>query len=367
RVDTATRLLQVTDSQTTLDALTKWRQRHEDEGYIFQKNARLTQVLIARLRMRKAHTLFHWVKGHDGHPGNEAADMLAAAGAEKPQDDDLSLDIPEVFKLSGAKLLALTQKLAYKAIRMRKDAKTLPRARTEANLNRISCGALDAFGVQLREESIWCSIRSKHISRAASQFFWMAIHDGYMLGTHWLRPSMSAELQNRAYCSRCGECDTMSHIIFDCQAVGQEVIWTLFKNLWVSTGEEWKEPTWGSIIGAACAVFKSANGSRKPATEARWTILSSETVHLIWKLRCERVIQNENAEFSKAEISNRFFAAINSRLTLDRRTAAMAKGKKSLKPRDVESIWLPVIDKSENLPRWWVVDCGVLVGIKRGR
>ncbi|TFK88462.1 hypothetical protein K466DRAFT_613495 [Polyporus arcularius HHB13444] len=364
---TRTRIINVTDSQTTMDSITKWNQKHEDTGYILQRNAELTKLIIANLRSRRAHTIFEWVKGHNGHPGNEAADRLAAEGAEKPAGNRLEITAPRLFRLTGAKLQSMTQKLAYRAIRSIEDAKMKPRPRAAANMDRILTGIQAAFGVQLHEATIWTSLRSKHVTRAASQFLWMAIHDGYMVGTHWLRTNMSAELQQRAICDRCGECETMSHIILECNARGQELIWELFKRTWAHTKAEWKEPCWGTAMGAACAVFKNPRGVRQPSLKSLWCILCTEAVHLIWKMRCERVIQREGEEFSNEEITNRFYATISSRLTLDCRTSVRSRGKKALKPQEVERIWRPVIDNGQDLPPRWVGDCGVLVGIKRGR
>ncbi len=365
--DRRTRVTQVTDSQTTMDSLSKWRQRHEDTGYIQQKNSDLTRATVARLRMRAAHTLFHWVKGHSGHPGNEAADKLAAAGAEKTADDSISLAIPPQFAITGAKLQAMTQKLAYRAIRARIDSQEAPRPRTVANLDRITSGLQAAFGVQVHDATIWKSLQSKHVSRQASQFIWMAIHDGYMIGSHWLRPNMSAELQRRERCDVCGERETMTHIMFECNARGQELVWDLLKQTWSFTKENWKEPAWGTVFGAACAVFKTPKATRKIAVESLWCILCTEAAHLIWRLRCERVIQNEGTEFSVTEVTNRFYSALDSRLNLDRRTAAMTTSKKGLRPQEVEQVWLPILERRDNLPPRWVVDSGVLVGIRRGR
>ncbi|TFK84438.1 RnaseH-domain-containing protein [Polyporus arcularius HHB13444] len=363
------RVTQVTDSRTTMESLTSRRQRHEDTGYILQRNARLTKATIAKLRMRRGHTLFKWVKGHAGHEGNEAADKLAAEGATKQDVDRLDLTIPTLYRVTGAKLQAMTQKLAYNAIRKIKDSQCEPRPRAVANIDRITSGIQAAYNTQIHEATIWLSLRTKHVSRSASQFMWMAIHDGYMIGTHWLRPKMPADLQQRAYCAICGECETMSHIILECKAKGQELIWKLLKEVWSHTGENWVEPNWGTSFGAACASIRNPKGARKAAVENLWCILSSETTHLIWKLRCERVIQNEGTEFAEAEIINRFYAMLDSRLTLDRRTAARARGlgRKALKPYDVERIWQPIIEGSDELPPNWVVDYGVLVGIKRGR
>ncbi|TFK78243.1 hypothetical protein K466DRAFT_615492 [Polyporus arcularius HHB13444] len=362
-----TRVTQVTDSQTTMDSLTRWKQRHEDTGYILQTNAALLQTTVAHLRARKGHTLFQWVKGHSGHPENEAADKLAALGAAKATGDQLQLSIPPLFRISGAKLQSMTQKLAYRAIRKRLEARVEPRPRTVANLDRITSGIQAHFGVQLHDAAIWRSFRTKHVSRSASQFLWMATHDGYMIGSHWLRPNMSEELQRREQCSSCGERESMSHIAFECRAVGQELIWGLLKELWLLTEAGWMEPCWGTAFGAACAVFKTDTGRRRAATESLWCILCTEALHLIWKLRCERVIQREGEEFTVQYVTNRFFSTLESRLGLDRRTAVRARGKFSLTPSEVDRIWSPILNEGKDLPPGWVVNCGVLVGIKRGR
>ncbi len=365
--DERTRVVQITDSKTTLGALTRWRQKHEDSGYILQTNADLTRAVLAMLRKRQAHTIFRWVKGHDGHPGNEAADKLAAEGAQKPREDWIEMRIPAPLRLSGAKLQAISQKLAYRAIRTMKDKLVPPRPRTVANMDRVSSGVEETFGMQITDETLWTSLRTKHVSRQASQFMWKAMHDAFMIGTHWLRPTMPAEYQARAFCDICGECETMSHIIFECNAVGQESIWRLLKEVWGHTGATWHEPCWGSAFGAACAVYKTEAGARRTTIEQLWCIVCTEALHLIWKLRCERVIQNEGQQFVEAEVTNRFFAALNSRLSLDRQTAAISRGKRSLKASDVERIWLPIIESGRELPPKWVTNSGVLVGIKRGR
>ncbi|TFK78690.1 hypothetical protein K466DRAFT_613042, partial [Polyporus arcularius HHB13444] len=242
--DGRTRVLQETDSMTTMNSLTRWKKQHEDSGYIFQKNAVLTRATIAQLRRRKVHTLFRWVKGHSGHHRNEEADKLAAIGAAKPVGDPIDLTIPPTLRVSGAKLSVMTQKMAYRAIRNLKDKHVDERPRTEANLNRITSGIQGAFGIQLSEETVWKSLRAKHVTRATSQFLWMAVHDGFMIGTHWLRTNMPADLQERATCTRCGECETMTHITMECNAIGQEIVWQLLKKLWLLTGARWHKPCW---------------------------------------------------------------------------------------------------------------------------
>ncbi len=93
--------------------------------------------------------------------------------------------------------------------------------------------------------------------------------------------------------------------------------------------------------------------------------LVAESAYLVWKLRCERVLQRDGEDFSVRAVTNRWYAAINQRLTLDRRSAAKYLGKSALKAGKVAATWLPVLDNRHNLPANWVTDYGVLVGIKR--
>ncbi|KAI0692240.1 hypothetical protein C8T65DRAFT_745222 [Cerioporus squamosus] len=154
-----------------MDSITKWRQKHEDTGYILQANASLTRTVIARLRMRRAHTLFKWIKGHSGHPGNEAADRLAASGAEKPVDDTISLTIPAPFAITGAKLRAITQKLAYRAIRTVKDARTKARPSAVANLDRITSGIYAASSAAPKWQSSLSTPKRQKPATAVSVVF----------------------------------------------------------------------------------------------------------------------------------------------------------------------------------------------------
>ena len=359
-------LLEITDLRTVMDGATKLRTRQENEGYILQRNAHLSKAVVAALRQRQGRTAFQWVKGHRGHPLNEAADALAGEAARKERPDQLDVSIPPAFALTGAKLTCITQKLAYRAIRAKREETLKKRARTETNLENITADLAEAFGVNLPHSAVWKSLKTRHFTQETSYFYWMTIHDAYMIGNHWLRPNMSEELKERAVCKTCGNIESMDHILFRCDAPGQRLIWKLLKDLWAHTGLPWHQPSW-SFLGAGCAVFKTDRGLRRTKSEALWMILCSESTHLIWKLRCERVIRNEGADFTEQEIRNRWYATIERRLTLDRRTATMAKGKKDLRPRMVERIWFPVIEGSLFLPPEWVANSEVLVGIKRGR
>ncbi|OJT03797.1 Transposon TX1 uncharacterized 149 kDa protein, partial [Trametes pubescens] len=325
-------LTQETDSRTVMEALTKFRSTHEDTGYILQRNAKLTKATVAALRARKAHTMFRWVKGHAGHEGNEGADKLAGEAAGRATGEDINTQIPAHLTVSGAKLSAVTQKIAYRAICEYKNKRSTPRRSTERTMQRIMEEFERTTGVQTTDQEVWMSLRKPHVSRECRQFLWKTVHDAFMVGSHWLKPRMAPQLQERAVCKICRELDSMEHILMKCKAVGRGQIWSLVKKTWERTKMKWYEPSWGTVLNAAAVQFQTGNGGRLHATENLWTILWTESTYLVWKLRCERVIANDGKQFTVEEVVNRWHTTVNARLTLDRNATAEALGKRALRP-----------------------------------
>ncbi|KAI0737441.1 hypothetical protein C8Q80DRAFT_1222881 [Daedaleopsis nitida] len=351
-----------------MDSLTKWVRDHEDEGYALQQNSSLLRALVATLRGRKARTYFRWIKGHDGHPRNEGADRLAGEGARKDDTDEVNCNIRASLSVSGCRLSKISQKLAYRIIRERKERRTKPRRSTSANVAKVIDGIRTCFGVELCEAQLWKSIRKrKELSRECRQFMWMVLHDGYMVGNKWMRDDMSDELRQRAVCKRCDETETMEHILFDCAAVGRGTVWELLEETWSLTKKQWTDPCWGNTLGAGCTVLLTSRGKRDTVSEALWMTLASESLYLIWKLRCERVIQNDGEELSIRAVENRWYSTMDQRLDLDRKVAALSKRKKNKRQEMVERTWEPILMGSEGQVPERAINMGVLVGIKRVR
>ncbi|KAI1784596.1 hypothetical protein LXA43DRAFT_901289 [Ganoderma leucocontextum] len=114
--------------------------------------------------------------------------------------------------------------------------------------------------------------------------------------------------------------------------------------MWALTKHPWYDPGWGTIFGAPCAVFKSSKGKCMKKAEDLWTILATESLHLIWKTRCERVIQNEGEPFSRAETKNRWYNTIERRLTMERMmVVSILKGRtREKRVEQLEETWLPI-------------------------
>ncbi|KAL1739946.1 hypothetical protein HDZ31DRAFT_48483 [Schizophyllum fasciatum] len=362
---------QETDSQTVQFTLTRWRANFEDIGFIGKKNAVLAKAIIAAMRERRTNTKIRWVKGHSGHQRNEEADRLAGVGARKIIPDEVDTSIPRHLRVTGAKLSCITQALAYRAIREKKLRKLDQRTASDRNIERIQASLKEVFGVEYTKGKIWKSIYKKVLLVESQNYMWMSIHNAYMIGKRWLevydgsKPGHD-EKRRHALCQRCGSIESMDHVLFECEATGQEMIWKLTKSVWERTGREWKAPNFGLVMGAACPIFTDNDGDRLNHLERLWTIIVSCSAYLIWKLRCERVIQNENREFHEREVEARWYAEMNGRLDLDRRMTHKRFEKRRLPEGLVEFTWRPVIPNYESLPPKWVSNSGVLVGIKEG-
>jgi len=180
------------------------------------------------------------------------------------------------------------------------------RRRTEDNLNRIKDSIQDRFNYIPTSELIWKAIRHKDLERKTRDFMWMIIHDAYWTGTHWLRGSMSPELQERAFCTLCGKVDDFRHILTECESPGQNTIWNLASEVWglKNSTTPWTFLSLGDILGCGLARAKNAGENRL------WKILIAESAYLIWVLRCERVIANEGNPFTETEVQNRWVKMI---------------------------------------------------------
>ncbi|EJF60679.1 hypothetical protein DICSQDRAFT_25464, partial [Dichomitus squalens LYAD-421 SS1] len=218
--------------KAVLSFLTKNYVKIEAEGYLKETNADLSRALLAAVLSRKARTSLKLVKREDGHSGHAQAKQLAMLGAKKPTPDEINLNVPVKWRVSEAKLSVMMQSLAYQEIKKRRLAGLKRRERTETNLMLIREGIKDAFDYEVTDEMIWKSIRSKHVTGITSQFLWKTIHDIFMIGDKWRRDDMPEEYQDRAVCPICENTESMDHILFRCEAVGQAEVWAELKKVW---------------------------------------------------------------------------------------------------------------------------------------
>lgn len=360
----------ISDSMHSIDEANKRCQLHEDRGYIGIENAPVIRAMVGNLRRRPLPTIFKWVKGHRGHTLNEGADRLAGEGAKKAAADRIDLSVDPNLCVSGAKLKLMTQKLAYQGIRELGMCKYEVRRRTEDNMIRAIDNIEVFFDEAPLEAQIWRGIRHRDIKREVRYFLWMAMHDVYMVGSNWQRPGYSEELQARQECAVCGLPESLDHILSECEAPGQQQIWSLAKKLWKKKNKKWPRPSLGAVLSSPIAPYKNAKGKPKTGDARLYRILMTESAYLIWKLRCERVIggaENPNRpQATPQEVGARWLQTINERLRTDCLMTNTSKyGKKALNKTLVERTWEGTLRNEDNLPPDWSRGkAEVLVGIE---
>ena len=165
----------------------------------------------------------------------------------------------------------------------------------------------------------------------------------------------------------------MEHILSVCQNPAVQTIWNLAKNRWPHEDIPWPEINIETILSCRNICVRPNADIQPQATEAPKKvskagetqlrqILISESAHLIWVLRCERVIQEKRHNVE--EITKRWHNVINKRLTDDRIIATQIKRtKKAL--QKVKGTWEKTLEKDGDLPELWIQNKKVLVGRRR--
>lgn len=163
----------------------------------------------------------------------------------------------------------------------------------------------------------------------------------------------------------------MEHILLECTAVGQERVWALAEAAWSRTGHTWTPIVLPDILAIGPRSRALAGDAPTPKPRARlWRILVSESAHLVWRLRCERVIGQAGVpgwQHSADGVTARWLAAIQVRLRHDVEGTRKKYGRLALKRNLVLQTWDSLVackdGRGGNLPADWTKLHRVLVGI----
>lgn len=260
-------------------------------------------------------------------------------------------------KATQIKLFGL---LATKAIRESKIK--CVRRTTLRNLDIVRHAVEGIVGAQPTDATIWKSIRHRDINRRARDYLWKCLHGAHRIGEWWRN---IPDHEHRALCLKCGVDETMDHILTDCDIPGQQIIWRLVKHALIAKRGDSPQISFGLILG--CGALSLSHGKQKlPGTSRLLRILISESAHLIWKLRCERVMERGTDPASwhnEREIRARWAARINQRLKLDQAQLRSRYRSRTLTKDLVLCTWSGVLQDEHQYPDDWVSYAGVLVGM----
>lgn len=355
----------VSDSKYVVDGLTTHLRKWEERGWIGVANADVFKDAAAALRARSAVTTLRWVKGHSRVEGNEAADALAKAAALKPAQFRPVL-LPKMrYVRKGAALSKLTQSLACKGVKL--WAPRSDRRVTTRNLTCAIAAVKEVCGVVLHPKEVWLSLRRDPVSRKIRDFMWKTLHGAHRIGGYWAH---IPGYENRQTCAVCNEVDDMEHILTKCVAPGQQEVWRIARELLRVKLRSVPDVTIGLAMGAHVFTVLDDEGVCDVSGTRAARIILTEAAHLIWVLRCERVVGWEDQpdkRHSADEIKRRYTAKLNNRLDMDQAgTNVRVHKKKALGESLVRKTWRGLLRDEELLPTDWLKETGVLVGILPG-
>lgn len=356
----------VSDSRYAIDGLTKNLRKWEDRDWADVQHREIFKSITAWMRWRSGKTRMKWVKGHNGTRGNEEADKLAGEGATKPRPTEpLDLSHPPDQLAAGAKLSKLEQRDFYRIL---SGKRRIPqRKRTDRIIGTVQACAQDTFNKSPTVGNVWTATRHKDLTRKTRDFLWKSTQNAYKIGEYW---APIENFEQRGICPICTEQEDMDHILTTCAARSRETAWRLANELWRNRSDEPLPTRLGDIIGCGLAEF-TKNGKPDKGKNRLYRIIVSETAYLIWKMRNERRIRDEDSpenDSTESETINRWTYALNKRLTIDRTlTNSLRFGKNSIDEKLVKRTWKGCLKDEDNLPTNWYKLKGVLVGISSAR
>ena len=351
-----------TRSSGTIASLTKQLEKCENSGFLDVKNAGILRIVVGRLRMHAAPIIFQNID--DSSP--TVTESLALSRAKEAVNNVRPLILPPIpteLHLTGAMLSKVTQASAYKAIRC--QISTPARPRTVKMMSEIVQSIKESNHVSPSENQVWASFRSVDFARPLRVFLWKCAHDAYRVGMYWDKPNMRDDLKDRVNCKHDRELDSMNHILTECTCPGQATVWNLAGDIWKrKAGSPLSKQSLSSILASALTVKCDGNGRPSQGLTRLYRLLVTEAASLIWHLRCERIIQNEDHPHSEIEITNRWNKRILSRAELDFKLTNKRLGKKAIPLPIVLATWgdteVIVISKAQGQCR--PSPGGVLVG-----
>ena len=352
-----------TDSKYAILGLSTHLKKWENQGWMYQEHAPLFKAITSWARYRSNTTKLVWVKGHNGIKGNEEADKLAGEGALKdPPATEMNLSHPAENIPSGAKLSALTQKDFYRGIK--KHNPPPPRRSSDLNLGRIQACAEEYYDNSPTFESIWKATKHKDLTKKTREFLWKATHNAFKIGKFW---DNIPNHEQRGTCTHCDTTESMEHILTECTAPGREQVWALTNSLLTKRTLIRAPTNYGALLGCCLTNFRKENGKPDEGLNRLFRILISESMYVIWKIRCKRIItwnNDPNKTHSPHEIHNKWLQAINTRLKIDSiHTNTKIFQKKAIKTSVVLKTWKKCLKDELHETRNWCGKTGVLVGI----
>ena len=207
------------------------------------------------------------------------AHMLTEDSANQPTPDLINTSIALGFQISGACLPTMTQSLFHQGILHMLWPTT--HRNTNLIITCIKAGVQSCTNFTPTSPRLWRSLCSKTVSCQIHAFLWKNFHQALHCRQYWLH------ILNYEHCANCHICDdfeSVDHILLECDASGQNIIWPPTCELWLKKKLPWPTLSLGSILGCTICDFHDSAGCPLPSANHLYTIIISESIYLIWKI-----------------------------------------------------------------------------------
>ncbi|KAI0341943.1 hypothetical protein BDW22DRAFT_1441667 [Trametopsis cervina] len=354
----------VTESATTPRTILSLTPGWEARGWINVENRDILQAIISHCRARQATTSFQIATSPKQRRRIQRALSLAQEGSRSNIEVDNGTPFKKQrFLLTGAVVSHLTQSLIYQGLREQSELSVPLRPRTAEHITLIQNALAQHLGEPPRPCDIWTAIRSKTNSRKISSFLWRLIHQGFHCGSWW---SHIPGFEHRALCTHCGVLDTLQHILTECRIPGQQEIWSWVRWIMNKKGVPIPALSMGLIMGVNLSCLRDVNLAPRPGTTRLFQIVVTESLHLIWRLRCERVIEFDSDRSrwpTPSRIRREWYTSLDKRLALDMALTSRAiQPSRGLSTTLALATWSGTLEREADLPENWIYSTGVLVG-----
>jgi len=336
--------------------------KNEETGWLLTPDQNLLKAVVAEIRKRTAITSIQISSPENPSPKIKDARKLAEQALALDKPNEISTNIERHLDLQGLALNIGNQALFYRGIRKSKSKSHTKRS-TLIKLAATRYAVNSLCDYTPTDEQIWKSIRDRNISKSIRNFFYKSLHNTYKVGKYW---NNIPTFEHREQCIQCGEEESIEHIITECpESIPIKVIWDLVEKIWKMKGGTWNPINYGIILGCNLVKFKHENGKPDHGKNRLFTILISESAHLIWKIHFDQVInRTEDNKLTQTEIHNKWVNIMNTHLKMDVILTNSYKYKCKATPfNKVLDTWKNILFNERKLPENWIKQTGVLVGI----
>jgi ribonuclease HI/endonuclease/exonuclease/phosphatase family metal-dependent hydrolase len=289
----------ITDSETAVDGILKQIRKWEDLGWHRIENKEYYRAILSELRQRKYESKIKWIKGHNGTRGNEEADKLADEGMNTEEEfTEKDLERNENFLEDGIRLHKITMKQAYEAIIDRSSKNEWKRTKRAKGISKMLEEFEEKTTYGPTEEMMNTTTWRLNLPNNVKDFLWKIQRNMTKCGPIFLQ--WGGEWTEKARC-RCGEIESIKHIIMECPRGEQRTIWKTARKILRNAGCDTWDITWNNIVNIGClpaALYLNDGDKRKEETiKTRiFTKVVANAAWNIWKIRCKRVIGEEKTK-----------------------------------------------------------------------